>query len=404
MMPGIEPIATNGVGFLALTTGLALFAWSRYSAAFVHALALAGIVMVLSWLSPRDLLALIAFQIIPFVAVRWIWGKKDGAPTGLVAAVIGAQVLLFLVFKQYAWFDLLGVWGLPVAVIGISYILFRQIHLLIEAPFLGHHPFSLSRYLAFTLSPWTLIAGPIQRYDGFCKGLETVGRPASDVTLAALHRIVSGLIKAFVLAPLFYGPSDAELLAVPGSTWVDFATVFYSYPIYLYLNFSGYVDTVIGVASLCGFTNMTENFNRPYLARNVRDFWTRWHITLGIWVRHYIFTPLSSALIRRTPPALHRIMMAIAILVAFFLVGVWHGTTPNFIVFGMAQGIGIVLSATFEGMLRSNLGRERAKALHNNMAFHAASVLLTFHFTCASFLLLENSLDDLAHGLGAFFF
>ncbi|MHA1598068.1 MAG: MBOAT family O-acyltransferase [Alphaproteobacteria bacterium] len=404
MIPGLEPIAPNTIVYLALASGLVLLAWSPRRDIFLAALALAGVAMAISWLGPRDLLALAAFQVAPYMAIRRLWGKKQAAAGQMASAVIVFQILLFLVFKRYAWFDVLGTLDLAVSIIGISYILFRQIHLLIEAPYLGHLPFSLGRYVAFTLSPWTLIAGPIQRYDGFCKGLNEVGRPANDAVLAALHRTASGLIKAFVLAPLLLPSTDIALLLRADANGFDFAVVLYSFPIYLYLNFSGYVDVVIGIARLCGFTTLPENFNRPYLARNVRDFWTRWHMSFGIWVRHYVFTPLSTFLIRRVPANMAGLMMALTVMVTFYLVGVWHGTTLNFVAFGLLQGAGVLVSASFERFLRGLLGKPGLKRLDDNKLFHAASIFITLNFTAASILLLENQPADLAHTFQTFFF
>lgn len=404
MIPGLGAIAPGGIAYVALVLGLVLLAWSGRHPMFMHALALGGVVMALSWLSPRDVVAMLAFQVAPFIAVRVLWGKKQAAAGRMAAGVIALQVILFLVFKRYDWFDVLGPLGLAVSIIGLSYILFRQIHLLIEAPFLGHLPFSLSRYVAFTLSPWTLIAGPIQRYDAFCQGLELIGRPSNDKVLAALHRTVTGLIKAFVLAPLFLPSADIELLGGTQADWIDFAVVLYSFPLYLYLNFSGYVDVVIGVARLCGFTTLPENFNHPYLARNVRDFWTRWHMSFGIWVRQYVFMPLSTALIRRAPENLGGVMMAVAVMGTFYLVGAWHGTTANFIAFGLLQGAGVVVSGAFDRTMRRMLGKQGARKLADNKLFHGASIFVTLNFTCISFLLLENQLVDLVRAFGTFFF
>ena len=201
--------------------------------------------------------------------------------------------------KGYPGFEFLDIFDDPLNVIGISYIMFRQIHLLIDAPYIGGLPFSTVRYVSYLMAFWTLLAGPIQRYQDFCAGLDSIGQPRSDAAIKDLHRIVNGLLKAFVIAPLFLDASDISTLQNSGAQWTDVAIVFYGYPIYLYLNFSGYVDIVIGVARLCGFTTIPENFNRPYLARNVQEFWSLWHISLGVWVRYYVFTPLSKFLLER---------------------------------------------------------------------------------------------------------
>ena len=105
--------------------------------------------------------------------------------------------------------------------------------------------------------------------------------------------------------------------------------VFYFYPIYLYFNFAGYCDIVIAASRFFGM-KLPENFNRPYLARNVIEFWTRWHITLGTWIRDYLFMPMYKPVVERWPkraPSLAWIFYFLAFVVA----GAWHGGTANFL-------------------------------------------------------------------------
>ena len=402
MIPGLGAIAPNHVGFAAISCALLLIAWSRYKSWFPPALAAGGVFMTMSWLTLGDLAALVAFLAVPYIATRWVWGNER-ARSGLhLAATVCWQILLFLVLKRYEWVDILGALGHPVAVIGLSYILFRQIHLLVEAPYLGHHELGVIRYVGFVLSPWTLIAGPIQRYDSFCVGLESVGRPERRAALADMHRVVNGCFKAFLIAPVFLAPSKVTSLTVTDADWLDALIVFYSYPVYLYLNFSGYVDIMIGTARLAGFTTLPENFNRPYLARNVQDFWTRWHISFAVWIRHYLFTPVSTGLIRRWPESLHGLAMALSVLITFFVVGMWHGNTLNFVLFGLFQGLGVIVVGMYGRWLRSSLGREGRKAYDNNSAIRGIAIVLCFHFTCATFLLLNNTPNEIVYGLEQF--
>lgn len=402
MIPNLASITVDGVAYLALSGALVVLAWSRYRAWFLAALGMTGAVMALSWLRPIDLAALAAFLAVPYFAAGALWGRKDVKSGWAVAAVVVFQLVLFLIIKRYAWFDVLGAIDHPVTVVGISYVLFRQIHLVVDAPYVGDEPFGAVRYLAFMLGPWTLAAGPIQRYESFCQGLSGIGRPEPAVVLQAGHRIVNGLIKAFLVAPVFEEPSHIGLLAHPDAGWADFAIVLYGFPIYLYLNFSGYTDIMIGAARMCGFETLPENFNRPYIARNVRDFWSRWHISFSDWVKHYVFTPLSTRLIGSTDPRWHRLMIAIGVMVAFYVVGAWHGTTVNFVVFGLIQGCGVLASASFERWLKARLGRARHRELHDNGLFHATSIVVTFHFTCLTVMLLNGAPGEILEALSAF--
>ena len=403
MIPDLDPVAVDSVTFVALSGALALLAWSPARRLFLPALAGAGAIMALSWLDWRDLGAMAIFLAGPYFAARALWGRKDKEATAVIVGVVVWQLLLFLAIKRYPWFDVLGWLDQPVAVIGISYILFRQIHLVVDARFLGHCAFSPLRYVGFILSPWTLVAGPIQRYDGFCHGLDEVRRPDTGTLLAGAHRIVNGLLLAFVLAPLFLDPSRIGNLGHPEADWLDFLVVFYGFPIYLYLNFSGYTHMMIGAAALCGFSNLPENFNHPYLARNTRDFWTRWHISFGLWIKHYVFTPVCTRLFKAARPEWHWLMMVIAVLVAFYVVGIWHGTTLNYLVFGLLQGGGVIVSAAFENGRKRLLGTAKARELNKTVWFQGVSILVTLHFTCATFLLLNDHPDRLVEALGLFF-
>ena len=127
------------------------------------------------------------------------------------------------------------------------------------------------------------------------------------------------------------------------------------YTVYLYFNFSGYMDIVIGVARFLRF-HLPENFNRPFFADNFIEFWARWHITLSTWLKTYVYNPLLIILMRRYPsPNLESFFAVIAYFVTFFLVGVWHGQTSEFIVFGALQGLGVSVNKLHQVVLASML-------------------------------------------------
>lgn len=403
MIPGLDSIAANNLAFALLALLLIALAWSKYRAMFPLGLALASVLMVASWLTPLDLAALALFLVPPYVAVRVMWGNSKHVPSVVVTLVVIWEVLLFVYLRNYEWVGNMMWLGHPVSIIGLSYMLFRIVHLIIEAPNLGHLPFGPIKYGSYILAFWTLLSGPIQRYEAFCQGLESICRPTTDETLEAAHRGINGLIKAFLIAPIFLKSSDLQALGENGAGWLDFAIVFYSYPIYLYLNFSGYTDLMIAISRLCGMTTMPENFNRPYLARNLQDFWSRWHMSFGAWIRYYVFTPLSKELLRLTPPATHKVMLAFSVIVTFIIVGIWHGTSTNFVIFGLLHGIAIIVVALYGKILKSALGKKRKKSFESHLAINAASVVLCFHFVAATILLFPNSISDLLDMLNIFF-
>jgi len=399
---GIDPISADSLAFATVAFGVIALAWSRASRWFPIGLAIASLVVLATWLRPLDIAALALFVGPPYFAIHQLWGQKQGSATRTAIVVIVWEVLLFIYLRKYEWVGDVSWLDHPVAIIGLSYMLFRVIHLIVEAPNMGHLPFGPLNYLSYIFAFWTLLSGPIQRYEAFVQGMSTAGRPAPDKALAAAHRMVNGLIKAFVIAPVFLRSSDIAALTSADANWLDFAIVLYSYPIYLYLNFSGYTDMVIAIARLCGVNTLPENFNRPYLARNLPDFWSRWHMSFGTWIRHYVFTPLSKFLLGATPPAAHNTMLAISVVVTFFVVGAWHGTTLNFLIFGLLHAGAIIVGAFYGGILKSILGKKRRKEFESHIVVRALSTVLCFHFVAATVLLFPNSVSSLASTLTQF--
>ncbi len=172
---------------------------------------------------------------------------------------------------------------------------------------------------------------------------------------------------------------------------VDLLVAVPAYYLYLYCNFSGYCDMAIGVSRLLGFA-VAENFDSPLLARNPKDFWNRWHITLSIWMRDLVFAPLSRFLIRRAPgQANHGVALAIA--VTFVLVGIWHGRGWNFLLFGMINAAGVVSTHYYDLALKKRLGREGYRTYHANAWVRAIATVGTFAFFAVSLFFFANDLE-----------
>jgi D-alanyl-lipoteichoic acid acyltransferase DltB (MBOAT superfamily) len=150
------------------------------------------------------------------------------------------------------------------------------------------------------------------------------------------------------------------------------------YPIFLYANFSGYIDIVIAIARLMR-VRLPENFDRPFSAASFIDFWSRWHITLSTWLKTYVYNPLLVALMRRfTSPSIEPVLGVFSFFVTFFLVGLWHGRTSEFITFGVLQGGGVAINKIWQLTLTRALGRKGYKALAANPFYIAAGRGLTF--------------------------
>lgn len=159
-----------------------------------------------------------------------------------------------------------------------------------------------------------------------------------------------------------------------------FLTYFYTYPAFLYFNFSGYTDAAIGAAGLLGF-KLPENFNRPYLSRNVLDFWNRWHITLSHWIRDYVFMASYKQAASAFPRGA-RLWSYPLLFLALFAAGVWHGATAAYVSFGVLNGLGAVVNRIYGDVLKLTIGHAALKRYQKNRLIEWIAVGLTFHYIC----------------------
>ena len=158
------------------------------------------------------------------------------------------------------------------------------------------------------------------------------------------------------------------------------------YPFYLYCNFSGYIDIVIPIARLMRI-ELPENFNRPFSATSFIEFWSRWHITLSSWLKRYVYNPLLIQMMRWDASAGKQAVFGVScFFITFFLVGVWHGRTSEFVFFGFLQGAGVALNKIWQLSMSSILGRKRYKKLAKNVAYVALTRGLTFSWFAFSLI------------------
>jgi alginate O-acetyltransferase complex protein AlgI len=265
----------------------------------------------------------------------------------------------------------------PYFTLGLSYIFFRILHLLIDSgDGTETRHIGLGAYLLYTLNFTTLVSGPIQRYDEFARdqfASEPIALGPRAIGLQA-ERIIRGFFKVNVLAMLFdMLRADAlvqisEPLPLSLKLYAAFRLVIV-YPLFLYSNFSGYIDIVIALARLMRL-RLPENFDRPFAASSVLDFWNRWHITLSNWLKTYVYNPLLVALMRCVPsPSMQPLLGVLCYFVTFFLIGVWHGRTSEFVIFGVLTGAGMSIDKLWQLFLTRIMGRNGYKTLARNSIY-----------------------------------
>lgn len=254
--------------------------------------------------------------------------------------------------------------------LGLSYLAFELLHVTIERRRGRIGEISFLDLLAFVFFAPARAAGPIKRFPAFIMAVRDATMSSENVYAGCL-RILLGFGKKFLLAD-FFGLVAAQVPLVHSmaSAW----EVMLAYALEIYFDFSAYSDIAIGFARVLGI-ELPENFKRPYLAANIRDFWDRWHITLSHWVRDYIFMPTGRALfktrLRRSPV----VIASISYLLAFSAVGAWHGFTGGFMAWGLYHGLLLSVYNVVHARLPLSIAGSR---WYRSRAVHGLSAAFTF--------------------------
>jgi D-alanyl-lipoteichoic acid acyltransferase DltB (MBOAT superfamily) len=303
--------------------------------------------------------------------------------------------IALLVVDRYVPSDLgrtFGWRGIP-QLVGISYLAFRCSRLVLEVRNGTVKMPNALEYFNFAFFLPTMLVGPINSYANFRRGFEN--SPYDVPAGRAALRILVGAVKYLFLSTLFsrLGYSGLMLDEHPHH-WIDWPVSMLFYYLYLYCNFSGFCDMAIGVAALIGIP-VPENFDNPFAARNVKDFWNRWHITLSTWMRDVVFSPLSKFLVRLMGVHLADHAIALTITVVFLLVGIWHGAGWNFAAYGAVHAIGVVANHYYTLFLKKRLGRDGFKAYNENRLIRAIAVALTFCYCGGSLIFFANTFPQI---------
>jgi alginate O-acetyltransferase complex protein AlgI len=336
-----------------------------------------------------------------FVLVAALLTALVVASRGSVVAVrvTGAIIIaLLIVFKQ-PWLSGLALGAFQhdtlLVPLGYSYLAFELLHVLIERHRKKLGEVTWSEMFAFAFFAPSRIAGPIKRLPAFRETVADAEISISNV-YAGLMRILLGLAKKFLLADLLaLTANESRAIISTRHAW----TVLFAYAFQLLLDFSAYTDIAIGFARMLGI-RLPENFNYPYLSRNIREFWERWHITLSRWVRDYVFTPLARRLFQ-SPLRKHPIAIStICYLVTFGAVGAWHGLSASFIAWGLYHGI---LLAAYNVIQQKLPKRIVQSPLGESLPFRAASIAFTFTLAALGFVFFMQPMKDAVVMLGWLF-
>ena len=295
-----------------------------------------------------------------FLFVGAIYGKSRAMIVYLFAFVVYQYFLVYLAqrieAKRLKPLVFLSIFPLVInkvfaltslhllAFIGISYMSFKTIQIMLEiSDGLIKEKISIKDYLQFLLFFPTVSAGPIDRSRRFLKEINEVMPRKEYLELAGdgVYRIVLGLLYKVVLSTYVY-----QMLLVLSNTGTVVYSIkyMYLYTLYLFFDFAGYSLMAVGSSNILGIQT-PMNFNKPFLSVDIKDFWTRWHITLSTWLRDFVFSRVLMQVIRKKwfKNRLHN--ATYAYMVNMLVMGFWHGLSVSYIVYGFYHG---VLMAGFE--------------------------------------------------------
>ncbi len=309
----------------------------------------------------------------------------------LLGTTVTILVLLFpAILYSNQIFIALSVGKKAVTILGYAYILLKLIHMLTDSYQGVLIKLPLWDFIVYNLNFLTLIAGPIQRFSDFQIEWNTLGNGHISLqdSYTHLNRVANGYVQMVLLSPLVrLIPNWLSEFGLQSDTFVELSA-FYLRPVYLYLNFAGYTSVVIGIGLLFGF-KLPENFNKPWLATDFLDVWQRWHITLTHWMRDYVFTPLYKLLLIRFIK--RQTLLAIMLyFVTFFIQGLWHRVTPEFMVYALVLALGAALTKIVQVVLANRLGKKDAKVFMKSQQFKIPYFVLNYHiFASSTFLIKE---------------
>lgn len=315
--------------------------------------------------------------------------KKKSGKTWLLmlSLIIDLGCLIYFKYVNFflrTWADISGIQD-PVVLdiilpVGISFFVFKTLTYIFDL-YRGTIEYPEKNYINYVLYVSffpNILAGPIAKAADLLPQIKNKLVINKELVGMGFFLIMSGAFKKIVIADFLAGNFVDRVFDAP-SYFSGFESLMagYGYTIQLYFDFSGYTDIVIGIACLLGFRIM-PNFNKPFSAMNVTDFWRRWHITLSTWLRDYLFTPLS---IKFRNFGTFGLMLAVFI--TFIICGFWHDAKITYIIWGGLHGLALAWD------ILTNKIRKKLKKKINMGIYRFISVIITFHFLCFAFILFR---------------
>ncbi|MBS1652439.1 MAG: MBOAT family protein [Bacteroidetes bacterium] len=380
----------SSITFLVYFLPIFLLAYHIVPNRFKNAIILLFSIYFYSWGGPKFIFVILGTTFLDFFLVKAMHAQKEKAKkiTFLVVSLVMNLGLLFY-FKYSNFFieTFASAFGIEthlakiILPVGISFYTFESVTYIVDV-YRGIHPplKNVWNYQTYILLFPKLIAGPIVRYHDIASQITSREKNYNtDFKLNGFVIFCLGLAKKAIIANTLGMQADAVFSL--NISQIDTATAWVgalAYTFQIYFDFSGYSDMAIGLGKIMGF-KLPENFNNPYISASITEFWRRWHITLGSWMKNYLYIPLGGN--KKGNIKLYR-----NLIIVFLLSGLWHGASWNFVLWGAWHGLFLVLERLFLGNLLAKVGR-------------VVSIFFTFIITVAGWVLFRCEDLKLAFGV-----
>jgi alginate O-acetyltransferase complex protein AlgI len=353
----------SGISFLFYFLPLFLFVYFVVPSRFRNWVLLIGSIAFYAWGAPKFVMLILLSTYIDFYVVRSLFRSDDpGIRKRWLITSLSLNLGLLAYFKyanffvenfKILWMSMGGTtfnWLEVALPIGISFYTFQTITYAVDVYRKQHDPLKKpSDYMMYIMMFPQLIAGPIIRYHEIADDIKNRKSKVTDVEWGIV-RFCLGLAKKVLIANVLAKNAD-EIFRLPldqlscSNAWLAIL----AYTFQIYFDFSGYSDMAIGLGRILGF-KFPENFNNPYTSTSITDFWRRWHITLGRFMRDYLYIPLGG-----NRGSLQRTLANL--LLVFMLSGLWHGASWNFVIWGLFHGAFLLLDRLFLLKFLKRLGK-----------------------------------------------
>jgi alginate O-acetyltransferase complex protein AlgI len=338
----------------------------------------------------RALAILAAVTTIDYTISRAIALNEDRQRRKLLLIISLTSSFGALAIFKYADFfltstaDLFSLFGLNwqvatlglIAPIGMSFFIFQSAAYVIDVYRRDTRPAqSLGEYLVYLSFFPTIVAGPIPRANNLLPQLRVAPQLDAERGGRALFLIALGLTKKIAIADYLSANLVERIFDFPERfSALEVAIGVYGYAVQIYADFSGYSDIAIGSALLLGI-ELPANFDAPYRARSLAEFWRRWHIALSTWLRDYVFFSIAGARARKMS------RLYLATIATMLIGGIWHGAAWTFVVWGLLHGIGLCVARALE-----QWRKRRGLVVQSGFWIDLWRTAVTFHFVCLAWI------------------